>query len=50
MAVMLILSFEFSFVGMQVGRGSTSMGSSMEDEGFVIVNVPSPSSSGHQPR
>lgn len=34
---------------LQAGKGVSSMGSSMEDDGFVIVNVPSPSSSGHQP-
>lgn len=33
----------------QAAKGVSSMGSSMEDDGFVIVNVPSPSSSGHQP-
>ncbi|KAL0033084.1 hypothetical protein WJX79_002163 [Trebouxia sp. C0005] len=34
---------------LQAAKGVSSMGSSMEDDGFVIVNVPSPSSSGHQP-
>ena len=35
---------------LQPARGATnSMGSSMEEDGFVIVNPPSPSSSGHQP-
>ncbi|KAL3148333.1 hypothetical protein ABBQ38_013792 [Trebouxia sp. C0009 RCD-2024] len=34
---------------LQPVRGASSMGSSMEEDGFVIVNPPSPSSSGHQP-
>ena len=37
-------------LALQAARGSgNSMGSSMEEDGFVIVNAPSPSSSGHQP-